>query len=41
MGEGESGIIENNWPPYFEQDSGLPGYPVVMLEAMLGPDEIR
>jgi len=36
MGEGESGIIENNWPPYFEQDPGLPGYPVVMLEAMLG-----
>jgi 3',5'-cyclic-AMP phosphodiesterase len=36
MGEGESGIIENGWPPYFEQDPGLPGYPVVMLEAMLG-----
>jgi 3',5'-cyclic-AMP phosphodiesterase len=36
MGEGESGIIENNWPPAFEQDPGLPGYPVVMLEAMLG-----
>jgi 3',5'-cyclic-AMP phosphodiesterase len=36
MGEGESGIIENNWPPYFEQDPGLPGYPVVMLQAMLG-----
>jgi predicted phosphodiesterase len=36
MGEGESGIIENNWPPAFEQDPGLPGYPVVMLSAMLG-----
>jgi 3',5'-cyclic-AMP phosphodiesterase len=36
MGEGESGIIENNWPPAFEQDPGLPGYPVVMLGAMLG-----
>jgi len=36
MGEGESGIIENNWPPAFEQDPGLPGYPVVMLQAMLG-----
>jgi 3',5'-cyclic-AMP phosphodiesterase len=36
MGEGESGIIENNWPPFFEQDPGLPGYPVVMLQAMLG-----
>jgi len=36
MGEGESGIIENNWPPAFEQDPGLPAYPVVMLEAMLG-----
>jgi hypothetical protein len=36
MGETESGIIEDNWPPYFEQNSGLPPYPVVMLEAMLG-----
>jgi 3',5'-cyclic-AMP phosphodiesterase len=36
MGEGESGIIENGWPPAFEQDPGLPGYPVVMLDAMLG-----
>ena len=32
MGEGESGIIEDNWPPAFEQDPGLPPYPVVMLE---------
>ncbi|MGH3421430.1 MAG: hypothetical protein ACRDOD_17800, partial [Streptosporangiaceae bacterium] len=36
MGEGESGIIENGWPPAFEQDPGLPPYPVVMLSAMLG-----
>jgi 3',5'-cyclic-AMP phosphodiesterase len=36
MGEGTSGIIENNWPPAFQQDPGLPPYPVVMLEAMLG-----
>jgi 3',5'-cyclic-AMP phosphodiesterase len=36
MGEGESGIIENGWPPAFEQDPGLPAYPVVMLDAMLG-----
>jgi 3',5'-cyclic AMP phosphodiesterase CpdA len=36
FGEGESGIIENNWPPAFEQDPGLPPYPHVMLEAMLG-----
>ena len=36
MGEGESGIIEDNWPPAFEQDPGLPPYPVVMLSAMLG-----
>jgi 3',5'-cyclic-AMP phosphodiesterase len=36
MGEAESGIIENNWPPFFEQNPGLPPYPVVMLEAMLG-----
>ena len=35
-GEGTSGIIENNWPPAFQQDSGLPPYPQVMLEAMLG-----
>jgi Icc protein len=35
MGEGESGIIENGWPPAFEQDPGLPAYPVVMLDAML------
>jgi 3',5'-cyclic-AMP phosphodiesterase len=36
MGEGESGIIEDNWPPAFEQDPGLPPYPVVMLSATLG-----
>jgi 3',5'-cyclic-AMP phosphodiesterase len=36
MGEGESGIIESGWPPAFEQYPGLPGYPVVMLSAMLG-----
>jgi 3',5'-cyclic-AMP phosphodiesterase len=36
MGETESGIIENNWPPYFEQSPGLPPYTVVMLQAMLG-----
>jgi 3',5'-cyclic-AMP phosphodiesterase len=36
MGETESGIIEDGWPPYFEQDPGLPGYTVVMLSAMLG-----
>jgi 3',5'-cyclic AMP phosphodiesterase CpdA len=36
FGEGESGIIENNWPPAFEQTSGLPPYPTVMLQAMLG-----
>lgn len=36
MGEGESGIIENGWPPAFEQDPGLPAYPTVMLDAMLG-----
>jgi Icc protein len=36
VGEGDSGIIENNWPPSFMQDPGLPPYPVVMLEAMLG-----
>ena len=36
FGEGESGIIENNWPPAFEQDPGLPPYPQVMLQAMLG-----
>ena len=35
-GEGESGIIEDNWPPAFEQTPGLPPYPQVMLEAMLG-----
>ena len=35
-GEGTSGIIENNWPPAFTQTSGLPPYPQVMLEAMLG-----
>ena len=36
FGEGDSGIIENNWPPSFEQTPGLPPYPQVMLEAMLG-----
>ncbi|HSZ41141.1 MAG TPA: metallophosphoesterase family protein [Trebonia sp.] len=36
FGEGDSGIIENNWPPSFEQTSGLPPYPQVMLQAMLG-----
>lgn len=36
VGEGESGIIENNWPPAFEQDPGKPAYPVMMLQAMLG-----
>lgn len=36
IGEGTSGIIENNWPPAFSQDSGLPPYPEVMLDAMLG-----
>jgi len=35
-GEGDSGIIEDNWPPSFEQTPGLPPYPQVMLEAMLG-----
>jgi 3',5'-cyclic-AMP phosphodiesterase len=36
FGEETSGIIENNWPPAFQQDSGLPPYPTVMLQAMLG-----
>jgi 3',5'-cyclic-AMP phosphodiesterase len=36
MGETESGIIEDNWPPFFEQNPGLPPYTVVMLESMLG-----
>ena len=36
MGEGDSGIIEENWPPSFQQDPGLPAYPVVMLSATLG-----
>lgn len=36
VGEGTSGIIENNWPPAFSQDPGLPPYPEVMLGAMLG-----
>ena len=36
LGETESGIIENNWPPFFQQDPGLPPYPAVMLDAMLG-----
>jgi hypothetical protein len=36
FGEGDSGIIENNWPPSFMQDPGLPPYPTVMLQAMLG-----
>jgi 3',5'-cyclic-AMP phosphodiesterase len=35
-GEGDSGIIEDNWPPSFQQTPGLPPYPQVMLEAMLG-----
>jgi len=35
-GEGDSGIIEDNWPPSFEQTAGLPPYPQVMLQAMLG-----
>ncbi len=36
MGEGTSGIIFNGWPPSFQQDPGLPPYPEVMLEALLG-----
>jgi hypothetical protein len=36
IGEGTSGIVENGWPPTFSQDPGLPAYPVVMLDAMLG-----
>jgi hypothetical protein len=36
VGEAESGIIADGWPPHFEQNPGLPPYPVVMLEAMLG-----
>lgn len=36
FGEGDSGIIKNNWPPSFLQDPGLPPYPTVMLQAMLG-----
>jgi 3',5'-cyclic-AMP phosphodiesterase len=35
-GEGTSGIIEDNWPPAFQQTPGLPPYPEVMLQAMLG-----
>ncbi len=35
-GEGDSGIIEDSWPPSFTQTPGLPPYPQVMLEAMLG-----
>jgi 3',5'-cyclic-AMP phosphodiesterase len=36
VGEGTSGIIANGWPPSFQQDPGLPPYPEVMLEALLG-----
>ncbi|MGH3416886.1 MAG: metallophosphoesterase, partial [Actinocrinis sp.] len=36
IGEGTSGIIFNGWPPSFQQDPGLPPYPEVMLEALLG-----
>jgi hypothetical protein len=36
IGEGVSGIIVGNWPPSFQQDPGLPPYPEVMLEALLG-----
>ena len=36
VGESASGIIAANWPPFFQQDPGLPPYPEVMLEAMLG-----
>jgi 3',5'-cyclic-AMP phosphodiesterase len=36
VGEGTSGIIFNGWPPSFQQDPGLPPYPEVMLEALLG-----
>jgi Icc protein len=36
FGETDSGIIEDNWPPSFTQDPGLPPYPQVMLQAMLG-----
>lgn len=36
VGEAESGIIEDSWPPHFEQNPGLPPYPVVMLDAMVG-----
>jgi len=36
MGEGTSGIVFNGWPPSFQQDPGLPPYPEVMLEALLG-----
>jgi Icc protein len=35
-GEGDSGIIEDNWPPSFQQTPGLPPYPQVMLQAMPG-----
>jgi 3',5'-cyclic-AMP phosphodiesterase len=36
IGEETSGAITNGWPPAFSQDSELPPYPEVMLEAMLG-----
>jgi Icc protein len=36
IGEGTSGIIFNGWPPSYQQDPGLPPYPEVMLEAVLG-----
>jgi 3',5'-cyclic-AMP phosphodiesterase len=36
IGEAASGIIAANWPPFFQQDPGLPPYPEVMLGAVLG-----
>ncbi len=36
VGESASGIIAAGWPPYFQQDPGLPPYPEVMLGALLG-----
>jgi Icc protein len=36
IGETASGIIAAGWPPFFQQDPGLPPYPEVMLGAMLG-----
>lgn len=35
-GEEVSGLIAGGLPPGFEQEPGLPPYPVVMLDAMLG-----